>query len=104
MLWGLLLRQPHFIGPFTTDARKSQDSSNGEDDNSSGGEDHYYKMADGLRRGLKSLLKFWRSWIILGVPLMALPLLFQDANHHEVGTVSLFTYSRLPNKRTWYVY
>merc|ERR1711971_222625 len=65
---------------LTTDARKSQDSN--------GGEDHYYKMADGFRlkglpRGLKSLLKFWRSWIILGVPLMALPLLFQDANHHE---------------------
>ena len=31
-----------------------------------------------IRSVCRSLIQFWRSWIILGVPLVALPLLFQD--------------------------
>ena len=37
----------------------------------------------------KSLLQFWRTWIILGVPLVALPLLFQEnaGSENEVSFI-----------------
>ena len=39
-----------------------------------------------IRSVCRSLIQFWRSWIILGVPLVALPLLFQGASHRgEAG-------------------
>ena len=49
-------------------SKKSQDSHR----------DYYREMGTGnMRRGLKNLLQFWRSWLTLGVPLLGLPLLFQ---------------------------
>ena len=38
-----------------------------------------------IRSVCRSLIQFWRSWIILGVPLVALPLLFQGASHSGQG-------------------
>ena len=45
-----------------------------------------------IRSVCRSLIQFWRSWIILGVPLVALPLLFQDEDaRKEASSASVLS-------------
>ena len=44
-----------------------------------------------IRSVCRSLIQFWRSWIILGVPLVALPLLFQDEDARKEASSSVLS-------------
>ena len=44
-----------------------------------------------IRSVCRSLIQFWRSWIILGVPLVALPLLFQDEDTRKEASSSVLS-------------
>ena len=44
-----------------------------------------------IRSVCRSLIQFWRSWIILGVPLVALPLLFQDEDARREASSSVLS-------------
>ena len=44
-----------------------------------------------IRSVCRSLIQFWRSWSILGVPLVALPLLFQDEDARKEASSSVLS-------------